>query len=384
MKFLRSLFVPMLSIALLSSMALAQETLEIRDVEIDSQSPEGSVLTQAGIAEEASERIAILEGFLNDFPESTYLGYVLFQLQGLYTQGQRWDQAVTAGERLLRYVPQDLEVRHNYNQALLNSQKWMELLEALATTKPIADQEASAPPPDNPDEDEEMLYQSGIDYAKGVVQYSEWALNVGSTQAAPTDQVKFMDKMAELYPESQYLAGIDDRRVVAFQQAGDMAGMVSAMEKSLESNPNNYQYVFTLGQHALSQQNHEEVATRSEHLIKLMEEMPAPEGTSGEAWDATKQRFTALAHYNQGTSHFQQGDWRTSRRHLLQTVDVLKAQGGEQYGLLAYMLGFCYVKLDIAGDNIPQATRWMTEASKVPNPMQAQAAQTLEAIKAVE
>ena len=115
-----------------------------------------------------------------------------------------------------------------------------------------------------------------------------------------------------------------------------------------------------------------------------MEEKPAPEGTSGEAWDATKKKFTALAHYLMGTGHFQKQAWRTSRRHLLQTVDSIKAEGGERYGLLAYMLGFCYVKLDIAGDNIRQATHWMTEASRVPHPMQAQAAQTLEAIKAAE
>ncbi|MCY4535200.1 MAG: hypothetical protein OXB91_07530, partial [Bryobacterales bacterium] len=84
------------------------------------------------------------------------------------------------------------------------------------------------------------------------------------------------------------------------------------------------------------------------------------------------------------TGQFQKGAWRTARRHLLQTVDAIKAEGGERYGILSYMLGFCYVKLDIAGDNIAQATRWMSEAARVPNPMQAQAAQTLEAIKAAQ
>ena len=201
-------------------------------------------------------------------------------------------------------MPEDLEILHNHNQALLNSQRWPELLDALAATKPIADKEAAAAPPDDPTEDEEMLHQSGIDYANGVIQYTEWALNVASTQSPPTEQVGFMDKLLELYPESQYAAGIDDRRVMAYQQAGDVASMVLAMERALANNPGNEQYLFTLAQHALNQQDYDTANARAEELIKLMEEKPAPEGTSGEAWDATKKKFTALAHYLMGTGHF--------------------------------------------------------------------------------
>ena len=373
-----------LTVLIGSSAAFAQATLEIRDVEIDSQSPEGAVLTEAGIAEEAQERIGILEGFLNDYPESTYLGYVLLQLQALYTQQQSWANAAAAGERLLEYVPEDIEVRHNHNQALLNAQQWPTLLASLQLTRPIADKEAAAPPPEDPTEDEEMIYQSSIDYANGVVQYVEWALSVGMTQSAPATQVQFMDSLEGLYPGSQYATNLDDRRVVAYQQAGDSPNMVAAMERALSNTPGNEQYIYTLAEYAHSQQDYDTANARSEQLIKLMEEKPAPEGTSEEAWEAHKKKFTALANYVIGAGHFQQGAWRTSRRHLLQTVEPIKAEGGERYGILAYMLGFCYVKLDIAGDNIRQATRWMGEAARVPNPMQAQATQTLEAIKAAQ
>ena len=378
---------PLLILAALvcAPLAVAQETLEIRDVEIDSQSPEGAVLTQAGIAEEVPERIGILEGFLNDYPESTYLGYVLLQLQGLYIDQENWGQAATVGERLVQYVPADLEVRHNYNQSLLNAQQWPQLLDALSGTKPIADQEVAKPPPEDPSEDEEMLYNSGIDYANGVLQYSEWAINVGISQSAPAEQVRFMDLLKELFPESQYLAGIDAKYVLAYQQQGDVAGMVGALERAVANNPGNYEYIFTLAEIALGQQDYETAIARSEQLVQFMEEQPAPEGTAEEAWEATKTRFTALGQFLIGSAHFQRGGnnnaWRTSRRHLLQSVDVIKAEGGERYGLLSWMLGFCYVKLDIAGDNIRQATHWMSEAAKVPNPMQAQAAQTLEAIQ---
>ncbi len=377
---------PALALALLAGAlaAPAQQALEIRNVEIDSQSPEGAVLTEAGIAEEASERIAILEGFLSDYPESTYLGYVLLQLQGLYTQQQDWTKAFEVGRRLLEYVPGDLEVRHNYNQSLVNSQQWPELLDALTKTKQLAEKEAAAPAPDNPTEDEEVLHQNTVDYANGVVQYTEWALNEGALKAPPDQQIRFMDKLTELYPESQYLVGIDDRYVLAYQQLGDIAGFMGALERALAGDPSNEQYLYALAEAALGQKDTDKAVARAGELVTLMEEKPAPEGTAPEEWEAHRDRYAALGHYIQGTVHFNKGAWRTARRHLLQTVDVLHAEGGERYGILAYMLGFCYVKLDIAGDNIPQATRWMGEAARVPNPMQAQAAQTLKAIKAAQ
>ena len=46
------------------------------------------------------------------------------------------------------------------------------------------------------------------------------------------------------------------------------------------------------------------------------------------------------------------------------------------------MLGICYVKLDIGGDNIAQATKWMGIAAKEANPYQAEATKTLGAIRA--
>ena len=132
---------------LLSLSAAAQNAPNIRGVEIDSQSPEGQVLTAAGVADDAEERIPILEGFLNDFPESQFLGYALLQLQGQYVAQQDWAKAAATGKRLLEMVPEDIEVRHNINQALVQSQGWDELMPMLIETRPLADRDAAAPTP---------------------------------------------------------------------------------------------------------------------------------------------------------------------------------------------------------------------------------------------
>ncbi len=367
---------------LLSMPAFAQDAPQIRDVEIDSQSPEGQVLTAAGVAEDAEERIPILEGFVNDFPDSEFLGYALLQLQTQYIAQQDWANAAATGKRLLQMAPEDVEVRHNVNQALVQLQQWDELLPMLIETRPFAERDAAAPPPEDADEDEEIIHQNSVDYAAGVVDYLEWAMNVGVTQQTdPAQKIQWMDAMLEHYPQSEHAQGLEDQYVIAYQRMGDMAGMAAAIEKALEKNPGNEQYLQTLAEYALSQQDFDQAIARSEQLLKLMEEKPAPEGTAAEDWEASKAKFTAMGNYVTGNAHFQKGAWRTARSFLLKTVDAIKAEGGERYGLLSYMLGFCYVKLDIAGDNIAKATFWMKEAARIPNPTQAQAKQTLAAIE---
>ena len=376
-------FVQFTIVALLLSLsAAAQNAPNIRGVEIDSQSPEGQVLTAAGVADDAEERIPILEGFLNDFPESQFLGYALLQLQGQYVVQQDWAKAAATGKRLLEIVPEDIEVRHNINQALVQSQGWDDLMPMLIETRPLAERDAAAPNPADAPEEDVAAHESSVAYAAGVVQYVEWAMNVGmGQQTDPAKKIQWMDAMIEQYPDSDNTKGLEDHYVIAYQQMGDMPGMASAMEKALEANPGNEQYIQTLAEYALSTKDYDTANARSEELIKLMEEKPAPEGTSAEDWDASKAKYTAMGNFIIGNGHFQKGAWRTARTHLLKTVDTVKAEGGERYGLVSYMLGFCYVKLDIGGDNIAKASFWMTESANTPNSAQAQAKETLAAIK---
>jgi hypothetical protein len=75
-------------------------------------------------------------------------------------------------------------------------------------------------------------------------------------------------------------------------------------------------------------------------------------------------------------------DFREARKLMLSAVDPMKEAGGQDWGIMAYMLGICYVKLDIRGDNIKSASAWMSTAASVENPYQAAARDTLSKIKA--
>ena len=106
--------------------------------------------------------------------------------------------------------------------------------------------------------------------------------------------------------------------------------------------------------------------TYAEKTLELLESKPVPEGMSEEQWNAHKEKISAYTNFLLGRIYMPKNTkdaYRTARSYMLKSVDVLKAEGGQRYHVLAYFLGVCYVQLDIQGDNIKQAAYWMGQAA---------------------
>jgi len=374
-------------LALSLAAGLAAQAPNIRSPDIDTGSPDGAMLAEAGAMETAAERIPILEGAVAEHPDSKYLGYIYLQLQGAYIQQQQYDKAVEVGKKLLEIVPNDLEVRHNINQSLVQLGKWDELGEGLATTKPIAQEAVKAPKPEDADEDDEAMWQSQIDYAAGVVQWLEWATNTAVTQQTdPTAKVAWMDRLREEYPDSDYSKGLEMQYVQAYQAAGDQANMVVWMEKAVEAGQGDEALIYQLAENAYAPETYDKSKRYAEQILARLEAQgdTPREGMTAEQWTAHKTQYEAYAHFVLGRLEVAKNtkdSYRAGRAELLKSVDFLKQEGGPRYHILSYFLGVCYVQLDIQGDNIKQATYWMGQAASTDGPFKGQAQTTLAKIK---
>jgi tetratricopeptide (TPR) repeat protein len=339
---------------------------DIRNPDIGDD-PQGQMLTDAGISEDPAQKIAILSAFAEKYPTDPNIGYCYLQLQGLFLEAQKFDKAAEVSEKLVKIVPNDLEVRHNSIRALEGAGAWEKLLPLLVETKAMAE-------------------KAGDDYAKGVVQYIEYSLITSAMKIQdPKTKLAFLDALRQHYPNGQYAnspAAVDGY-VMASQQLGDLSRAVPLMEAALNANPNNPNegYLYMLAENALDKKDGAKVKELSEKLIAAMGTKPKPDNMSAEQWEAQKKLFTAYGHYVLGRQLANSENYREAREHLQQAVEPMQAQGGPRYGILAFYLGICFVKLDVGGDNIPQATKWMTVAAQTENPYQAEAKKTLAAIK---
>jgi hypothetical protein len=382
---MKSLSLALILTCCIAGSLIAQDALDIRAPDIDTASPDGALLAQAGISEDAGERQTIYEKFIAEFSESEYIGYVYLQLQGMAVTAQDHAKMVEYGEKLLEIVPNDLEVRHNINQGLLGQQKWEELYPRLVEARPLAETESVKPKPE--DADDEALWQGQVDYAKGVAQWLEWATNTaGVSQTDPAQQIVWMDRLRNDYPDSQYAKGLETKYVAAYQGVGDQAKMVEAMKAAVDGGFQDEGYLYTLGEDAVNKQDIDGALMYANQTISLLETKAKPEGMADEDWEAHKAKFSAYSNYVIGKAEVTRNTrqaFRDGRTALLTTVDLLKAEGGQRYHVLAYYLGICYVQLDIKGDNKRQALQWMGEAAKTEGPFQQQAAETIKKINSL-
>jgi tetratricopeptide (TPR) repeat protein len=370
----------------LSGALAAQDGPNIRNPTINTESEEGKPLVAAGLAESAAERVPILEGYLQQFPQGQHRGYALFQAQKAYLETGQNDKAVETGKELMKMVPDDLEVRHNVNQALVQLQDWDQLHALLDEARPIAEKQVSAPEPAGGDEEALGHWKAQKEYAEGVVQWLEWATNAAATQETdPKAKVEWLDRLMANFPEGQYAKGIESQYVIAYQQMGDQENMVAWMKKAVEGGSQDETYYYTLGEDAVNKGDADAAKAYADKALEVLEAKPVPEGVAEEQWAAQKEKMTAYINFLLGRIYMPKNTkdaYRTARSYMLKSVDVLKAEGGPRYHVLAYFLGVCYVQLDIQGDNIKQALFWMNEAARTDGQFKAQAAEAVKKINA--
>ena len=114
---MRRLAVALSLLSLVGGPVPAQDPTDIRNPTINSESEQGALITQAGMAEEAAEKIQLLETFAGKYSDHSAMGYVYLQLQGLYLPQNNFDKVIDYGKKLIAIVPADVEVRHNLTKA---------------------------------------------------------------------------------------------------------------------------------------------------------------------------------------------------------------------------------------------------------------------------
>jgi hypothetical protein len=128
-----------LVLSLLPSGAPAQSGPNIRNPVINTESPEGALIAQAGTSEDPAQKIQFLETFVEKFPSHEAIGYVYFQLHGLYLGQQNFAKSAENGKKVVEIAPNDLELRDSMVKALAGAQQWDEMVRNAVEAKAAAD-----------------------------------------------------------------------------------------------------------------------------------------------------------------------------------------------------------------------------------------------------
>lgn len=177
----------------------------------------------------------------------------------------------------------------------------------------IAHAAAIAPAPEG--EAEKDAWKKSVEYAKGVEQYSEYAM---SSTALASDEATLIDLISTLEqtnPKSKYLAYAYANYFVALTKAGGAAKVIAIAEKALPHFPDNPDLLMVLADQDMNKRQVQAAGAHAERLVAAFRK-GAPEGMPSADWERKKAAMSTRAYWICGMAHAEKNE------HTLADVDL--------------------------------------------------------------
>jgi tetratricopeptide (TPR) repeat protein len=349
---------------------------QVRNVTINTTSPEGQLLQQAADEKDSSKKIVLLEQFLTQYPNHEAVGYVHLLLQGEYLKTSNWDKSIEHGQAAQAKAPDDLEIAHFLVKGVEGKGDAQMLVQTVEKAHDLAVKANAKPKP--ADADEVDAWKRSIDFATQVDQYNQYALyESAQKQTAPQNKLLLLDMLRKDFPGGQFDKQLDAHYVVLYQQLGQTDKMVQAAQAALAGDPSNEGYLYLVGEALAGKGQASEAETYGKKILDTLPAKPKPENMSDEEWTKRKNTYLGLAHWLIGRGLASQDKFVPAHKELVAAATALKGNN-EMLGGVYYYLGLSSAKLNRQGE----AVNYLTQSSKIAGPYQAYAADTLKKIRA--
>jgi len=344
--------------------------------EVDTASPGGQTLQEAGQESDNAKKLALLEQFASQYPKSEAIGWVYEQLLDGYVKAGNADKALETGDKLAAIPPECVETA----QATLKAAELKKdpdlVLKWSAKTAELAAKVTASPKPTDADDVEN--WKARVDYAKQVNTYTEYALYAQALQTAdPKKQIALLEALQQRNANSEYLAKGIDTLFVAYQKAGEKEKAVALAEKIAATGQASEDMLLVLADDALNKKEGDKVRTYGAKLVEMVNAKPKPEGVAEADWTKRTNAILGLAFYMTGKQYYNETKFEAADKDLRQALPLVEANAGMHAEVL-YLLGYANYKLD----KIQEAANFYKACAAVKSPFQAVAAKNLASIRA--
>lgn len=354
-------------------------------------SPEDKLMLAVNATADPSAKIAALEKFAQEHPDSTYISCVDELLTKNYVKLQQYDKAIAAGQKAVAAGFLDVSFLEDLLQAYIATgnagDAAFEVI--MKAAKPIQEESAVPKSMNESEEQFEQAKKAALQQAKQDEAYMAYALIALLPRVTnPTKQITFLDQFSQAYPEAakEHASSINYRYAVAYAQANQPDKADEYAEKAIAADPNNidalnmaaYDYAFRV------RAKQDTAAQYANKVVSLIPTMKKPEGLSEDQFKTQQNTQEGMAHLTLGyldllkfaSSHRVAG----AVREFTKAADLLTTSP-ELQGQAYYLLGYSYETLYPAEHH--KALVALERAVKLPNPMLSQAQELLARVRQV-
>jgi len=343
--------------------------------EVNTASPEGQLLQQAGQESDNAKKMALLEQFASQYPQHEAIGWVYEQMLDGYLKANNADKALATGEKLDAIPPECVESAHQTLKAA-EMKKDPDLVKKWsARTGELAQKVAASPQPSNPDDVEN--WKARVEYAKQVNTYSEYSLYATALQSTdPKKEAELLEALQQRNPKSEYLAKAIDPLFVAYQRAGENDKALALAQQVFASGQPGEDMLLVLADDALKKKEADQVHTYTAKIVEVMNSKPKPEGVSDADWTKRKSTILGLAYYMSGKEYYNQAKFAPADKELREALPLVEGNANMHTEVL-YLLGYANYKLE----KIQDAANFYKACAAMKSPFQALASKNLTALR---
>ena len=330
-------------------------------VNINTETPEGKLLQEIGQEQDAAKKQTLLEQFAEKHAGNPNMLWVIGQLQPAYVKAGN-EKAYALTEKLLAADPSDAEMAHGALKVAEAKKDSDGIIKWAKATSVSAKKAAAAPKP--ADEDEEERWKYKVDFGKQVDKYAEYSVYAASLAATdPATRIKLMDAIAEVNPQSEYLAKLDPIYFFAYRQMGDNAKALQLAQTAAGKGTANEDMLLLLANGAFEQKDVDKTIGYSQKLVDYLKQAQVPQGADPAAWEKKKTTSLGAGLWMIGMTHAQAQKWTETDSALTEALPHL--QGNDQLlGPALFQLGLANYRLGQGGPKTKPDMKRMSLALK--------------------
>lgn len=353
---------------------------------VANNTPEAQFLELVDLVAEPAKQLELLDTFLVQFPKYEGMATVYAQMQEVCVGLKNWDRALDLGAKLMALDDSDIEtVKRNLKAAEGKGDtaliaKWSERLKQLEPPEGVVSAESTVRLPfvdDDPGAD-----LAGVDFSeipKAQRNRVEAILfNKALEEKDTKRKLQLLSLFERQFPASTHLGKVRYLFFRTHVDRNDNPKALAAAEAILERDKSREDVMFYVAQHYfVNKREPGKVVDYSNALLSLSGTKTRPEEISEEVWKNQWTTVTQQANWMIGSIRSQQENWSEADKALRAALGV-SSPGTDLSVMLLNSLGWANYKMR----NISEALKFYERVAATPGPLQANAAQSITAIKA--
>jgi hypothetical protein len=284
-------------------------------VDVDPESEDGILLQRIQQEPLPARKLALLEKYAAQFPQTTSIAWIYEQLLPIYKEAKDYAKVIATANALLAADPKDLDAAHDVLRASETTGE-TELIRIFAQRAwDLASQAVQTKKPSDPDDVADWTKQ--IEFANEVLAYSEFVM---ATQAADepdaAKRAELIQALQSRSPQSKFLANTKKQTVIDLAAIDPQKAVVLA-EQGLVKDPENLDFLMTVADFNMRREKElPKVLNHSLRILELIQTKSKPDSLTAEEWEKKKAKFAGWANWMIGVIYGKQARYSLSDRYL--------------------------------------------------------------------